>query len=122
VGGEWLAFGLQLLAILGAVSLLGVPRIDRSQETSRGCLQVFASGMLLVVVDLALHVTSLALVLDRVNHAWGQDGALLAAVAFPVTYLVAPLWLAFSGGDWLPLAIQLAAFGLVGVVLVLTDA
>jgi hypothetical protein len=121
VGGEWLAFGLQLIAIVGAVGLLGIPRIDRSQETSRGCLQVLASATLLVVVDLALHVASLALVIERVQRAWGDDAAILAAIAFPVTYLAGPLLLAFSGGDWFPLLVQGAAFGLIGLFVVLAD-
>jgi nitroreductase len=102
VGGEWLAFGLQVVAIVAAVGLLGVPRIDQSQETSKGCLQVLASSVLLIVIDLALHVAALGLVIDRVHRAWGPDGALLAAVAFPVTYLVGPLALALAAGDWLP--------------------
>jgi len=121
VGGEWLAFGFQVVAIVGAVGLLGVPRIDRSQETSRGCLQVLAAGTLLLVVDLALHVAALALVIDRVQRVWGADGALLAAVAFPVTYLVGPAALAFTASDWLPLSVQLVAFGLIGVFIVLSD-
>jgi hypothetical protein len=122
VGGEWLAFGFQLVAIVGAVGLAGVPRIDRSQETSRGCLRLLASATLLAVVDLALHVAALALVIDRVNRAWGEDGALLAAAAFPVTYLVGPLWLGLTAADWLPLLLQAAAFGLIGVLVVLSDA
>ena len=97
------------------------PRLDRSQETSRGCLQVLAAGTLLLVVDLALHVAALALVIDRVQRAWGADGALLAAVAFPVTYLVGPAALAFAASDWLPLLVQLVAFGLIGVFIVLSE-
>jgi hypothetical protein len=121
-GGEWLPFGIQLVAILGAVGLAGVPRIDRSHQTSRGCLQLLVSATLLVVVDLALHLASLALVVDRVARAWGGDGALLAAAAFPITYLIGPLWLAVTAADWLPLLLQVLAFGLVGVLIVLSDA
>jgi hypothetical protein len=122
VAGEWLAFALQLVAIVAAVGLLGLPRIDKPQETSKGCLQVLASTVLLVIVDLALHVAVLVLVIERVNRAWGADGALLAAIFFPVTYLVGPFALAFTGGDWLPLLVQLVAWGLIGLFVVLSDA
>jgi hypothetical protein len=83
---------------------------------------VLAAGTLLLVVDLALHVATLAIVIDRVQKAWGADGALLAAVAFPVTYLVGPVALAFTASDWLPLLVQMVAFGLIGVFIVLSDA
>lgn len=121
VGGAWLAFGLQVLAMAGAVGLLGVPRIDRRQDTGRGCLQVLAAGTLLVLVDLALHLAALALVIGQVERAWGRDGALLAAVAFPVTYLLGPAWMAYSGAGWLPLILQAAAFGLLALVVVMSD-
>ena len=82
---------------------------------------MLAAGSLLLVVDLALHVAALGLVIDRVQRSWGADGALLAAAAFPVTYLVGPAALAFTASDWLPLVVQLVAFGLIGVFIVLSD-
>lgn len=122
LAGEWLAFAVQLLAIVGAVGLLGIPRLDREQGTARGCAQLLASTVLLVIVDLALHVAALALVIDRINQGWGADTAVLAAVVFPLTYLVGPLALVVLAGDWLPLLVQLAAFGLIGLLVVLSDA
>jgi hypothetical protein len=121
VAGTWLAFGLQILALAGAVGLLGVPRIDRQQETGRGCLQVLAAGTLLVLVDLALHLAALALVIGQVERGWGRDGAMLAAVAFPLTYVLGPAWMAYSGAGWLPLILQAAAFALLGLVVVMAD-
>lgn len=121
LAGEWLAFAIQLLAIVGAVGLLGIPRLDREQGTARGCAQLLASTALLVIVDLALHVAALALVIDRINQAWGGDTAVLAAVVFPLTYLVGPLALLVLAGDWLPLLVQVAAVGLIGLLVVLSD-
>lgn len=121
VGGEWLAFAVQLVAIVGAVGLLGVPRIDREQETARGCLQLLASTVLVTVADLALHVVALALVIDRINQGWGADAAVVAAVLFPLTYLVGPLALLILAGDWVPLLVQAAALGLIGLLIILSD-
>jgi hypothetical protein len=121
VGGEWLAFAVQLVAVVGAVGLLGVPRLDREQETARGCLQLLASTVLVVIADLALHVAALALAIDRINQAWGADAAVVSAVLFPLTYLVGPLALVVLLGDWLPLLVQGAALGLIGLLLILSD-
>jgi len=121
VGGEWMAFAVQLVAIVGAVGLLGIPRLDKEQETARGCLQLLASAVLLVIADLALHVVALALAIDRINQAWGSDAAVVSAVLFPLTYLVGPLALVVLVGDWLPLLVQAAALGLIGLLIVLSD-
>lgn len=121
IGGEWLAFAVQLVAVVGAVGLLGVPRLDKEQETARGCLQLLASTVLLVLADLALHVAALALAIDRINQTWGADAAVLAAVFFPVTYLVGPVALVVLLGDWLPLIVQAAALGLIGLLVILSD-
>lgn len=122
IGGEWLSFALQLVAIVGAVRLVGVPTIDREQQDSRSCLQVLVSTLLVVIVDLALHVAALALVIGAVDHEWGTQAAVVAVVLFPVTYLVGPLALAFTGVDWLPLLLQLTAIGLIGLLVVMSEA
>jgi hypothetical protein len=121
VAGQWFAFSVQLVAILGSVTLLGIPRLDREQETARGCLQLLASTVLVVIVDLALHVAALALTIDRINQGWGSEAAVSAAILFPVTYLIGPLGLLILTGDWLPLLVQLAALGIIGLLLILSD-
>ena len=122
-GAEWLAFVIQLGATLGAVGLVGVPVLDREQPDTRlGCLQVVATTLLVIVVDLTLHVAALALVIGHVNRELDTGAAIAATLLFPLTYLVGPIALAFLGVDWLPLVLQVAAFGLIGLLVLLSDA
>jgi len=57
-----------------------------------------------------------------VTPSIGCSWTVLATVLFPLANLVGPIGLAFLGLVWLPLILQVTAFGLIGLLVGLSDA